>query len=209
MASPIITDPALLVPLLVLKAADFAARKHRDQRRKDTEKTPYINHPLGTAYIAANLGECADPVILQACILHDTVEDTDTTPEELVATFGERVAAVVAEVTDDKTLPKDARKRAQIEHAPTMSSRAKLVKLCDKLYNLRDLIANVPPGYTVERVQGYCVWSRMVVAGLRGTNSAVEQALDDEIFSNVFVLEGQVHPCCPADIDEKHVFPTT
>ena len=139
--------------------------------------------------------------------MHDTVEDTDTTYEELVAEFGKVVADVVMEVTDDKSLPKDARKRAQVEHVPHISFRAKTVKLCDKLYNLRDLLSNPPKGYTLERIQGYCVWSRMVLAGARNINDALEQALDDEIFNASFVFEGVTHPCCPEVIDEEHVFP--
>lgn len=105
-------------------------------------------------------------------------------------------------------LPKDARKRAQVEHVPHISDRAKIVKLCDKLYNLRDLIANPIPGYTLQRIQGYCVWSRMVLAGARGLNAALEKALDDEIFDAHFEFEGQQYPCCPKDIDECHIFPT-
>lgn len=105
-------------------------------------------------------------------------------------------------------MPKDARKRAQVEHVPHISDRAKIVKLCDKLYNLRDLIANPIPGYTLQRIQGYCVWSRMVLAGARGLNAALEKALDDEIFDAHFEFEGQQYPCCPKDIDECHIFPT-
>lgn len=141
-------------------------------------------------------------------MLHDTIEDTDTTYDEIVEAFGKTVADVVLEVTDDKSLPKDARKRAQVEHVPHISERAKLVKLCDKLYNLRDLIASPIPGYSVERVQGYVIWSRMVLAGARGVNAALEKALDEEIFNGTFVLDGAVHPCCPDQLDEMHIFPT-
>lgn len=111
-------------------------------------------------------------------------------------------------VTDDKTLPKDARKRAQVEHVPHISDRAKLVKLCDKLYNLRDLISEPIAGYTVERVQGYCVWARMVLAGARGLNAALDEALDTQIFQNTFWFEGKQHPCCPDQLDECHIFPS-
>jgi guanosine-3',5'-bis(diphosphate) 3'-pyrophosphohydrolase len=194
---------------LFAKTANFAARKHRDQRRKDKEASPYINHPIGVAYLAMSLGGITDLVVLQAALLHDTVEDTNTTYEELVSEFGKEVADVVMEVTDDKSLPKAERKRAQVEHVPLISKRAKLVKLCDKLYNLSDLISNPPPGYSLERIQGYCLWARLVLDGARGINAALENALDDEIFNGSFVFEGLTYKCCPKDLDEKYIFPTS
>lgn len=193
--------------MLLLKTADFAARKHKDQRRKAADSAPYINHPVGVAYIAASLGGITDVVVLQAALLHDTIEDTDTTYEELVAEFGAEVADVVMEVTDDKTLSKPDRKRAQVVHVRNMSDRAKLVKLCDKLYNLRDLLSNPPVGYSVERIQGYCLWSRTVLEGARGLNAALECALDDEIFNNLFSVHGKTYLCCPVMLDECHIYP--
>lgn len=119
-----------------------------------------------------------DPVVIQAAFLHDTVEDTNTTFEELKETFGNVVADVVAEVTDDKTLDKMERKRLQIENGKSSSPRAKLVKLADKLYNLRDLDQTIPVGWTPERAREYFEWAEKVVAGLRGTNQPMEDALD-------------------------------
>src|SRR3954466_7229451 len=129
---------------LLLKALAFAAHKHRDQRRKDAEASPYINHPIALADVLVNEGGVTDFEVLCAALLHDTVEDTDTTHEELVDAFGSRIARIVAEVTDDQDLPKEERKRLQIEHAPHISREAKLVKLADKLCNLRD-VAERPP----------------------------------------------------------------
>ncbi|XP_029398540.1 guanosine-3',5'-bis(diphosphate) 3'-pyrophosphohydrolase MESH1 isoform X3 [Mus pahari] len=123
----------------LLEAADFAAHKHRQQRRKDPEGTPYINHPIGVARILTHEAGITDIVVLQAALLHDTVEDTDTTLDEVELHFGAQVRRLVEEVTDDKTLPKLERKRQQVERAPHSSPGAKLVKLADKLYNLRDL----------------------------------------------------------------------
>ncbi|NP_001405841.1 guanosine-3',5'-bis(diphosphate) 3'-pyrophosphohydrolase MESH1 isoform 2 [Mus musculus] len=123
----------------LLEAADFAAHKHRQQRRKDPEGTPYINHPIGVARILTHEAGITDIVVLQAALLHDTVEDTDTTLDEVELHFGAQVRRLVEEVTDDKTLPKLERKRQQVEQAPHSSPGAKLVKLADKLYNLRDL----------------------------------------------------------------------
>ncbi|XP_014333540.1 guanosine-3',5'-bis(diphosphate) 3'-pyrophosphohydrolase MESH1 isoform X3 [Bos mutus] len=130
----------------LLEAADFAARKHQRQRRKDPEGTPYINHPIGVARILTHEAGITDIVVLQAALLHDTVEDTDTTLDEVELHFGDQVRRLVEEVTDDKTLPKLERKRLQVEHAPQSSPGAKLVKLADKLYNLRDLNRCTPEG---------------------------------------------------------------
>uniref|UniRef100_A0A1A8QUF8 Guanosine-3',5'-bis(diphosphate) 3'-pyrophosphohydrolase MESH1 n=2 Tax=Nothobranchius TaxID=28779 RepID=A0A1A8QUF8_9TELE len=175
---------------LLLEAADFAAFKHRDQRRKDTNSTPYINHPIGVARILSHEGGVTDIKVLQAALLHDTVEDTDTTLEELEAKFGEAVAGIVREVTDDKSLPKQERKRLQVEHAPHCSQQAKLVKLADKLYNLRDLNRCTPVGWNTERVQEYFVWASEVVKGLKGTNSALEGKLED-LFREAFNSDGK------------------
>ncbi|KAG8516339.1 Guanosine-3',5'-bis(diphosphate) 3'-pyrophosphohydrolase MESH1 [Galemys pyrenaicus] len=161
----------------LLEAADFAARKHRWQRRKDPEGTPYINHPIGVARILTHEAGVTDVAVLQAALLHDTVEDTDTTLDELELLFGARVRRLVEEVTDDKALPKPERKRLQVERAPHSSPGAKLVKLADKLYNLRDLNRCTPQGWTQGRVQEYFRWAAQVVRGLQGTSPPLEEAL--------------------------------
>lgn len=162
---------------VLLETVNFAAEKHRNQRRKDPEATPYINHPIGVARILSHEGEITDIEVIQAALLHDTVEDTDTTFEELESVFGATVARIVQEVTDDRSLLKAERKRLQVEHAPHCSHQAKLVKLADKLYNLRDLNRCTPEGWSAQRVQEYFEWASQVVKGLRGTNSAIEEKL--------------------------------
>ena len=129
---------------LILKAAHFAAQKHRDQRRKDKEVSPYINHPISVAKIISEIGNTEDPKVLAAALLHDTIEDTETTVDELIDNFGERVCSLVQEVTDDKSLPKMERKQRQIEHAKEISEGAALIKLGDKISNVTD-ITNTPP----------------------------------------------------------------
>ncbi|XP_069136125.1 guanosine-3',5'-bis(diphosphate) 3'-pyrophosphohydrolase MESH1-like [Argopecten irradians] len=163
----------------LMQCVDFAAIKHKDQRRKDKEGTPYINHPIGVAKILTEEAGITDLAVIQAALLHDTVEDTETSFDEIDQHFGAEVCGIVKEVTDDKTLPKLERKQEQINHAPHASYKAKLVKLADKLYNLRDLRRCTPRGWTEERVQEYFVWSSKVVAGLRGTNNNMENSLDD------------------------------
>ncbi|XP_013406805.1 guanosine-3',5'-bis(diphosphate) 3'-pyrophosphohydrolase MESH1 isoform X2 [Lingula anatina] len=163
---------------ILIKCTNFAALKHSKQRRKDREQTPYINHPIGVAYILTEEADITDLDVIQAALLHDTVEDTNTTFEELEETFGSAVTNIVREVTDDKSLPKAERKLQQIEHAPHSSPKAKLVKLADKLYNLRDLNRCTPNGWTENRVQEYFQWSANVIKGLRGTNKKLECELD-------------------------------
>jgi guanosine-3',5'-bis(diphosphate) 3'-pyrophosphohydrolase len=165
---------------LVLRATSFAARKHRNQRRKGEEASPYINHPIAVATILADEAGVDDPLVLAAALLHDTVEDTDTTLEELEDAFGPQIAAIVAEMTDDKTLPKAERKRLQIEHAPLLSAQAKLVKLADKIANLRDMNAAPPVDWPLTRRQEAFEWSYQVVSGLRGTHPPLEALFDAE-----------------------------
>ena len=152
--------------LLILKACDFAADKHHSQRRKDQARTPYINHPLAVARVLANEGGVKDAEILAAAILHDTLEDTETTLDELEREFGARIAGLVAEVTDDKSLPKPLRKQLQIDHAPYKSRGAALIKVADKICNLRDLAGSPPKRWTEGRRRKYIEWACDVVAAL-------------------------------------------
>jgi guanosine-3',5'-bis(diphosphate) 3'-pyrophosphohydrolase len=164
--------------VLVLDAAAFAADKHRRQRRKDAEATPYINHPLSLATILAREGGVDDARVIAAALLHDTVEDTETTPDELEARFGAEVAGMVAEVTDDKSLCKAERKQLQVARAAHKSPGAKLVKLADKIANLRDIAATPPADWDQARKADYVRWASEVVAGMRGTSPALEAAFD-------------------------------
>jgi hypothetical protein len=166
---------------LVVKAASFAAAKHRDQRRKDANQTPYINHPLAVANI---LQECGvdDDEILAAAILHDTVEDTDTTFEDIELLFGSNVMRYVRQVTDDRTLSKVERKKHQVEVAKFISIGARLIKCADKLHNLRETFGNTPKTWTKLDIQGYFVWAKFVTDGARGCNSKLD-ALLDQIFT--------------------------
>lgn len=163
---------------LVLKAAAFAAWKHRDQRRKDVAGTPYINHPLALAQLLAEEAAVTDPEILAAALLHDTVEDTKTTLDELSGAFGNRIAAIVAEVTDDKSLEKQARKDLQVVRAASSSNSAKLVKMADKICNLRDVATNPPKDWSTKRRQVYFDWAKRVVDQVRGASPALAQEFD-------------------------------
>jgi guanosine-3',5'-bis(diphosphate) 3'-pyrophosphohydrolase len=165
----------------IIQATAFAAEKHSNQRRKDADASPYINHPISLANVLANEGNVEDEAVILAAILHDTIEDTQTTEEELLRLFGKDVTDIVMEVTDDKTLPKAERKRLQVEHAAHISHRAKLVKLADKICNLRDIAAKPPADWSDERKREYFDWAKTVVDALRGVHPRLE-ALFDEVY---------------------------
>ncbi len=168
---------------LLLRAATFSAERHRHQSRKGDDPSPYINHPLEVASILANVGGISDVTTLVAALLHDTVEDTSATPEELEGEFGPEVRLLVEEVTDDKTLEKDVRKRLQIEHTPALSTAAKQIKLGDKICNTRDVVENPPSDWSLQRRREYLDWAERVVAGCRGANAGLEQ-LFDQVLTN-------------------------
>jgi guanosine-3',5'-bis(diphosphate) 3'-pyrophosphohydrolase len=167
-------------PGLLFNALAFAAHKHRAQRRKDIEASPYINHPIALADVLANEGGIEDPIVLCAAVLHDTIEDTETSYEELRERFGKEIADVVMEVTDDKNLDKAERKALQVAHAHKLSERAKLVKLADKICNLRDIASNPPASWLLSRKQEYYDWAKRVIDGLRGAHPGLERIFDGE-----------------------------
>lgn len=173
---------------LLLKALRFSADRHRNQRRKDVAQSPYINHPIEVAQLLWEVGGVRDIHVLLAAILHDTVEDTETSPEDIKEAFGEEVMGFVMEVTDDKSLPKGERKRLQIEHAPHISFGAKLIKLADKTCNVRNLVTTPPRDWSLERRQEYLLWTEQVVAGLRGANPALEAYYDHELAGGKMLL---------------------
>ena len=177
--------------IVILKALHFAAKKHRDQRRKDIEASPYINHPIEVAELLARVGKITDTVILQAALLHDTIEDTQTTPEELEEAFGSEVSRVVQEVTDDQTLPKAERKRLQVVHAAELSDRARQIKIADKIANVQSVTNTPPAHWSLERRLEYLNWTEKVVAGCRGINEALEKFYDRALESGRQFLNGE------------------
>lgn len=164
---------------LLARALLFAARRHAQQRRKGDAAEPYVNHLAEVADLVAEATGGDDATLVAAALLHDVVEDSETTLAQVAAEFGEDVASLVAEASDDKTLPKAERKRLQILHAPSRSPRAKLLKLADKTSNLRELSTNPPADWPRERRRDYIDWARAVVAGLRGASPWLEQCFDE------------------------------
>lgn len=168
-------------PRLLLRALTFAADRHRNQRRKGEDASPYINHLIGVATVLAVEANLTDETLLVAAVLHDAVEDTETTPQELREQFGPDVAAIVAEVTDDKSLPKAQRKQLQVEKAPHASDRAKLLKIADKVCNVRDVASAPPKDWPHQRRADYLRWTAQVVAGCRGVSPTLDQVYDQAL----------------------------
>ena len=171
------------MPNRLLDALCFAAAKHADQRRKNAAATPYINHPIEVAQHLSQVGDITDEDILIAALLHDTIEDTDTTADEISERFGERVAGIVLECSDDKDLPKAERKRLQIVNASRKSPEAKLVKIADKTCNIRALVDDPPVDWSTERQRQYWLWGSQVLEGLYGDNAALDAAAQEVLES--------------------------
>jgi (p)ppGpp synthase/HD superfamily hydrolase len=164
--------------LLTIAAVEFAAKRHVNQKRKGAQAEPYFNHLAEVAGLIALATDGTDPALVAAGYLHDTLEDTPTEYEELLSLFGKDVASLVSSVTDDKSLPKEERKRLQIVHAAKASERARLLKIADKTSNLRSLAASPPADWGSGRALEYVDWAEKVVAGCRGLNSDLEALFD-------------------------------
>jgi GTP diphosphokinase / guanosine-3',5'-bis(diphosphate) 3'-diphosphatase len=162
----------------VLAAALFAAEKHATQRRKGVGGEPYINHLLEVAHLIARHADSRDSNLIVAGLLHDTIEDTGVTSAELEERFGTDVASLVVEVTDDKSLPKETRKALQVRNAPKKSARAQVIKLADKISNLRSILEKPPEGWGFERKRQYFDWAKQVVDRLAAPNPVLKAEFD-------------------------------
>ncbi len=155
---------------LFIEALHFAAEKHKYQKRKGTNPPPYINHPIKVVRTLWEEGQVRDHEVLVVALLHDTIEDTETLPEELTQRFGQRVCNAVLEVTNDWRIPREQLKQKQIDDAPFKSVVAKQVKLADLICNIRDIQDDPPYRWTKTRRMGYLLWAEEVAAGLKGCN---------------------------------------
>jgi len=164
--------------IAVLRAAHAAARWHVHQRRKGAAQEPYVNHLLEVATLVAEATDGKDPDLVIAALLHDAIEDQEVPRTIIAESFGEDVARLVEEVTDDKNLEKHERKRRQVEHAPKKSHRAKILKLADKTSNLRAIAASPPPDWSMKRRLDYVKWACEVAKGLTGVSEWLEQEFD-------------------------------
>jgi guanosine-3',5'-bis(diphosphate) 3'-pyrophosphohydrolase len=170
----------------LIRALHYAATQHRHQRRKDAEASPYINHPIALLHILAVEAGVTDLDVLVAAVLHDVLEDCsgpgqmhlELRREEIRRQFGADVLVLVEAVTDDKSLAKADRKKAQVEHAAQIPHGAKLVKLADKTANLRDLAEAPPASWSKERLQEYYYWAEDVVDAMRGSHVRLEALFD-------------------------------
>src|SRR5258708_5427821 len=162
----------------ILDAARFAAEKHAQQKRKGENGEPYFNHLLEVAELIAASSRELDVELMMAAFLHDTVEDTGVTLHELEQRFGKEVSALVAEVTDEKSMPKETRKQLKVENTPEKSPRAQTLKLAEKISNLRAIISSPPLGWSRERKQQYFEWARRVVSGIASPNEFLKSEFD-------------------------------
>ena len=160
---------------LIEKALAFATEKHKNQTRQNQEKSPYIVHPIEVRHILSELGGVKDAEVLAAALLHDTLEDTSTTREELIKNFGQRVCSLVEEVSDDKTLPRQTRKDLQIQHAPQLSEGAVLIKLGDKISNVTDITHTPPTNWDRSRCLEYFDWAEKVINNCPKVNTSLEK----------------------------------
>jgi (p)ppGpp synthase/HD superfamily hydrolase len=166
---------------MVSEAAELAARRHIGMARKGRSNEPYINHLAEVANLLALVTNGGDAELVAAGWLHDTIEDTDTTREELAQKFSERVAALVVEVTDDRNLSQTERRQKQIEDAPRKSPDAKLIKIADKVSNIRARIAPQPSEAQRIDLAAYVIWAEKVVAGCRGVNTRLDTTFDEAV----------------------------
>ncbi|MEE4196887.1 MAG: HD domain-containing protein [Bacteroidales bacterium] len=169
----------------LIRAMAFAAERHKYQLRKGVGRIPYINHPVQVAQMLSRCGE-TDTDLLVAALLHDVIEDTTTNDLEIkglseiiLQEFGEVVLLTVLEVSDNKSLPVEERKRLQVIHTPDLSDRAKKLKIADKLSNILDLKNDPPENWPLQRKMDYLAWAREVVAGARGLNSELDRRFDE------------------------------
>jgi guanosine-3',5'-bis(diphosphate) 3'-pyrophosphohydrolase len=171
-----------LAPLrLVSEAALLAAQRHSGVARKGRGNEPYVNHLAEVANLLSEASGGADAELVAAGWLHDILEDTDTTREELADRFSVRVAALVAEVSDDMGLPKDERRRLQVVAAPHKSPDAKLIKIADKISNIRARIAPEPNAGERADLVDYVGWAEQVVSGCRGGNAWLDRTFDETV----------------------------
>ena len=177
--------------LRITRAYALAAARHVTQKRKGEARAPYINHLCEVAELVAEATDGADENLIIAAILHDTIEDTETTYGEILTLFGHDVADLVQEVTDDTSLPSRERKRRQIENAPNHSTRAKILKLCDKTSNIRAIATSPPAEWSEQRRLDYLDWARSVIDGLRGVHADCEARFDEALAEAERIYRGR------------------
>lgn len=175
------TDDAVEPTARLMAALAFAARKHRHQRRKGADAPPFINHAIEVAELLTRIAGVSDPVTLQAAVLHDTIEDTGTKPAEIEAAFGPEVRTIVEEVSDDKSLEHEERRRRQVANAPALSEPARLIRIADKIANARAIADSPPVPWSLDRCREYLLWTREVVDGCRGCCPELEAAYDEAL----------------------------
>lgn len=172
----------------VIDAILFAATCHAGQFRKDGV-TPYINHPIEVMHLLTFTGNINDEEILIAAVLHDVIEDTDTSAEEIAERFGQNVANIVLELTDDISLSKEERKQQQLLTCKGLSPAAKLIRISDKICNVYDILYAPPGDWDLQRRKEYLAWANSVVSKINGTNEGLEKHFEELIIEGIRSLE--------------------
>ncbi|MFZ9848658.1 MAG: HD domain-containing protein [Flavobacteriales bacterium] len=166
---------------LLFKALNYSAEQHKAQRRKGMESVPYINHPIKVTNIITQFIPDASDDLICAAILHDVVEDTDATIDDIKNKFGDAIASIVQEVTDDKSISKAESRRKQIENAPKLSYNAKIIRVCDKISNVRDICGENIPDWDYKTKIEYLNWAEQVVYALDKFHEELQFAFKDEV----------------------------
>ena len=172
----------------LIDAILYAASSHAGQLRKDCV-TPYINHPIEVMHLLVYTGGIEDHEILMAAVLHDVIEDTSVTAEDIAERFGKNVASVVLELTDDVTQPKEERKRLQLQNAGKLSRAARLIRISDKICNVYDMLYAPPGNWDLKRRKEYIEWANAVVKKISGTNEGLESHFEELIEESFRFLE--------------------
>lgn len=162
----------------IFKALQYASIKHKGQIRKGRDRAAYINHPIAVANTIINVGKIEDENTIIAALLHDVIEDTDTTEQDISEAFNSEIAQIVLEVSDDKHLSIEERKALQIKNAPHLSDEAKIIRVADKICNIRDVIDFPPITWNKKRKIIYLNWTRNIVDQIRNTNISLETLFD-------------------------------
>lgn len=166
---------------LLCDAMHLAAERHASQRRKGSGDRPYVNHPVEVTHLLAVTAGSRDAILLAAALLHDTLEDTTTTPAELESRFGVEVRTLVEEVTDDKSLPEVERKARQVAAVEGYSEGAKMIRIADKISNVCDVTKHPPKDWSLRRRRKYLSWAEEVVARCRGVSEPLEECFEEEL----------------------------
>jgi len=165
----------------VLGAAIFATEKHKSQVRSNEKKTPYIIHPIEVADLVMKIGHVYDKDVLITALLHDVMDDTQTTYEQITSLYGTKVSSYLEEMTSKQGLSLKEQKKQQIMQAFRQNPSVAIIKLSDKLSNLKTLATSPPPSWSRDRIDQYFQWAQTVIENLPESNQLLKKAVKNVI----------------------------